>query len=192
MTSDEQPVRSTAAIPAVLKEHLEQLQMLWDQRQHALYDPDYLRDDVAQLDTRLEAHVDGLLVADEAAQALLEEALSGDEPAGVFAAAYVLLRRNQQAAADAVLAAFREAEAERLDALRLALCYGPIEMIVEALQQLTTARPSTIAAAALEALVHHRELDQASPLLAPHYADEDPTVRMAAWRITAMLEDAAD
>jgi uncharacterized protein (TIGR02270 family) len=180
---------TTPVIPSVLAEHLEQLTMLWQQRQDAQRSPDYVREDAAQLDERLEAHVDGLLLAGEQAVPLLEEALGGDESAAVFAAAFVLLRQEQAAMADRVVDAFLQAEPGQMAGIRQALCYGPIQSIEERLRGICESEQSSAAVAAFEVLAYHQRAAGLFHRLARLYADEDPAVRQAAWRITAMLPE---
>src|SRR5688572_3059894 len=101
--------RTAPWLQSILEEHFEEVQMLWEMRTAALRDPDYVARDVAELDDRLEAHVDGLVLAGGDALPILEAWLGGDTRSVVFAAAYVLLRMKEQAAADRVVAALAEA-----------------------------------------------------------------------------------
>ena len=179
------------AIPSVLAEHLEQLAMLWEQREGAQRSPDFLREDAAELDERLEAHVDGLLFAGDEADALLEEGLKSDEAAGAFAAAYVLLRQKTQASADCVVDAFLEAQEDQLSGIRQALCHGPIKSIEQRLRDVCESKEPAAAIAALEVLAYHEKATGLLHRLFDYYADENPAVRQAAWRITAMLPDTA-
>jgi uncharacterized protein (TIGR02270 family) len=177
-------------VPSVLNEHLEQLTMLWQQRQDAQRSPEYLREDVARLDERLEAHVDGLLLAGEQAIPLLEESLASEEPAAAFAAAFVLLRQEQPAAAARVVDSLLLAEQGQLTGIRQALCYGPIALIEPRLREICDSEPSAAAVAALEVLAYHQRAAGLLHRLPGFYADENPAVRQAAWRITAMLPGA--
>jgi len=179
------------AIPSVLAEHLEQLAMLWEQRENAQRSPDFLREDAAELDERLEAHVDGLLLAGDEANVLLEEGLKSDEAAGAFAAAYLLLRQKMQASADLVVDVFQEAQEGQLSGIRQALCHGPIKLIEKRLRDVCESKEPAVAAAALEVLAHHEKATGLLHRLLEHYSDENPAVRQAAWRITAMLPDTA-
>ncbi|MCL4204038.1 MAG: hypothetical protein KJ000_16165 [Pirellulaceae bacterium] len=176
-------------VPSVLNEHLEQLTMLWQQRQDAQRSPDYLREDVARLDERLEAHVDGLLLAGEQAIPLLEESLASEEPAAVFAAAFVLLRQEQPGAATRVVEALLLAEQGQLTGIRQALCHGPIALIEARLREICESGQSAAAVAALEVLAYHQRATGLLHRLARFYVDENPVVRQAAWRITAMLPE---
>jgi len=178
--------RQAGVIPEVCLKHLEDLQFLWGQRQAALRSPQYTVRDVAQLDERIAAHLDGLLLADDAAIPVLEAGLTGDDPLAVFASAYVLLGLQDRTAAERVVEALRDAEAEKLDAFRQALCHGPIELIESALHDAAASAPPPQAVAALEALAFHRRPDPGIDRLVEFLQDESPQIRCIAWRIMAL------
>ena len=106
-------IRTPPWLQSILEEHYDDIQMLWELRQHASWDPDYSVADVAQLDERLEAHVDGLLLSRDHSTAMLVEGLAADEASSVFAAAYVLLRMNEAELAVHVVDALETATAEQ-------------------------------------------------------------------------------
>ena len=192
-------------IPDILEEHFEDLAFLWGQRQEALYSPDYTMPELRDLEERIEAHVQGLLVGGENTIGFVEDGLSQDEPLEVFAAAYTLLRLNIDSAARQVMDAFLQAEGPQLDGIREALCHGPIDIVMGLLHEAAASAPAPIAAAAAEALAFHRKLDPAIPQLAEFSQDKNAKVRRAAWRlimlvsptgqlspdVTAQLSDAA-
>lgn len=177
------------AVLAVLAAHFERLQMLWRRRQQAIIGPDYYRQDVAELDEQIEAHVDGLLVAGDEAVPLLQQGLCGESEAA-FAAAYVLLRRGQPSSADTLIDALQQAEPGQLEGIRQAMCLGSIQQIVDRLQALHASGPPALAAVALEVLTYHRQALAAPSRLVEFYSHADPSVRQAAWRITAMMPPA--
>jgi uncharacterized protein (TIGR02270 family) len=176
-------------IPDVLAEHLEQLAMLWEQRQDALRSPDLSGEDVFQIDKRLEAHVDGLLLAGDQVLPLLEQALASGESSSMFAAVYVLLRQESQASADRVIDVLMEAQEGPPAEVRQALCHGPIKLIERRLRDLAVSGPAAVAVVAFEALAYHERAMGLFDRLAEFYTDENPAVRQAAWRITAMLPE---
>ena len=107
----------------LLRLHWEELEDLWGRRQTVLRSPVDTPGRLADLDERIEAHVQGLLVGGDAVTPLVESGLSADEPLPAFAAALTLLRSNKEAP---VLEVFRQAEAGRLDGIRQALCHAPV------------------------------------------------------------------
>jgi len=179
--------RTPPWLQSILEEHFEELQMLWELRESALRDPDYLAEDIPELDERIEAHVDGLVLGGENALPILEEGLGGDEPPVPFAAGYVMLRIGQQELADKLMDAFLEAQEGQLDGLRQALCHGSIGLVVDRLKSAYETGPTEVAAAAAEVFAFHGQLRREPSRLAEFFAHEDPGVRRAAWRITAMI-----
>lgn len=174
-------------IPDILEEHFEELAFLWGQRQEALYSPEYTLPELLDLEERIEAHVQGLLIGTENTIPFVEDGLSQDEPLEVFAAAYTLLRLNIDSAARQVMDAFLQAEGPQLDGIREALSHGPIDMVMTLLREAVTSAPAPIAAAAAEALAFHRELDPAFDRLAEFSQDKDAQVRRAALRLTMLV-----
>ena len=177
-------------IPEVLHAHLEEFQFLCGLFQNALRSPDYRRRDLEPLARRIAAHLDGIVVAGEAAVPLLEADLAADEPQVVFAAAYVLLRMNAQAG-QRVLDAFLQAKAGQLEGLCLALCQSTLGTMEDQLRQAVASSPATIAVAAAEVLAFHRKLGPLAKRLDNFLKDENPEVRRCAWRVTALLGTAA-
>jgi uncharacterized protein (TIGR02270 family) len=78
---------STLLIEAVVEQHAEEAAFLWTARDRALHSPNYSLRDLSALDERVEAHLDGLRVAEEFGWQLCEQALDNEEPGTVFAAA---------------------------------------------------------------------------------------------------------
>lgn len=74
-------------IPLVLEQHAEEAAFLWLLRDAAVGEPHYDLPSLARLDGRVEAHVDGLRVAGDAAWPLVKAALAHEEPGEAFAAA---------------------------------------------------------------------------------------------------------
>lgn len=174
-------------IPDILEEHFEELAFLWGQRQEALYSPEYTLPELLELEERIEAHVQGLLVGAENTIPFVEDGLSQDEPLEVFAAAYTLLRLNIDSAARQVMDVFMQAEGPQLDGIREALCHGPIDMVMARLHEAVTSAAAPIAAAAAEALAFHGKLDPAIPRLVEFSQDKDAQVRRAAWRLIMLI-----
>jgi uncharacterized protein (TIGR02270 family) len=179
-------VSRPGVIPQVYAKHLEEFQFLWAQRQAALRSPDYTVRDVARLEERIAAHLDGLLLAGEPAVPVLEARLAEDDPQAVFAAAYVLLGLRIQTAADRVVIALLKAEAERIEAFGQAICHGPIDLIEKPLREAVASAPTPVAVVALEALTFHHRPDPGIDRLVEFLQDENPQVRRTAWHIAAL------
>jgi uncharacterized protein (TIGR02270 family) len=175
-------------IPEVYAKHLEEFAFLWGQRRAAVRSPDFTPRDVARLEERVAAQFDALFLPGEAAIDPLAAILAGGDPAAVSAAGYVLLALKSRAAADRVMKAFRQAEAEQLDALRDSLCHGPIELVETDLRAIAVSGPAPQAAVALEALAFHHRPTAGIDRLVELLQHESPQVRCVAWRIMALLE----
>ncbi len=50
-------------IKPIIEQHAEEAAFLWLQRNAAIHEPHYSLKDIAHLDDRLEAHIDGLRIA---------------------------------------------------------------------------------------------------------------------------------
>jgi uncharacterized protein (TIGR02270 family) len=106
----------------IYEEHLDEASFLWVQWSRALDAPDYTLEDVASLEERLLAHLDGLVLGGEpVARELLLPALDSEDPPRISAALWALLaepgfmapaewvERVRAAAPEGPLAAFRRA-----------------------------------------------------------------------------------
>ena len=74
-------------IQPIIEQHAENASSLWLQRDWAMRDPHYSLKDLAHLDDRLEAHIDGLRIAGDDGWEICFQALALNEPGEVFVAA---------------------------------------------------------------------------------------------------------
>lgn len=172
----------------LLEEHFEELEFLLGQRRTALRSPDWTPRTLADLDERIEGHVQGLLVAEDAVAPLLAGRLAEDDPSIVRAAAYALLYSGAPAAGELVVDALVKATAEKLETLRDALCWGPIEGIAKRLEEAARTAPAPIAAAAVEALAAHGRANPVPERLDEFLAHDCALVRQIGCRLIAILE----
>ena len=84
-------------IEVILSQHAEEAAFLWHLRQYAVHAPHYKLEHLAELDGRIEGHIDGLRIAGGAGWALCEENLQYEEGGEVFAAAVVALESGNEA-----------------------------------------------------------------------------------------------
>lgn len=73
-------------IADIVSQHVEEAAFLWLLRSNATRQPHYALKDLAKLDERVEAHLDGLRVAGEPGWELCLAALDNEEAGEVFAA----------------------------------------------------------------------------------------------------------
>jgi uncharacterized protein (TIGR02270 family) len=76
-----------APIADILEEHVEEAAFLWTIREASAIAPHYRLADLAGLDDRIEAHLDGLRIAGDHGWAACEAALAKGEPGAIFATA---------------------------------------------------------------------------------------------------------
>lgn len=181
------PAARARIIADLLEEHLEELDFLWNQRQGVLASPALTKREISDLDQRINAHVEGLLVGEEQTIPVVKESLAAEDSAVTFAAAYTLLRLQNPVAARIVSEAFRQAQEGQLEGVRQALCHGPIELILEDVYQAAETAAAPIAVAAIEALAYHSRINLESKRLEQFLTDENAEVRLAAWRISGEI-----
>jgi len=170
-------------IPDIVEEHAEEVAFLWGQRQEALRSPEYVLPELIELEGRIEAHIQGLLVGGEHTILIIEGGLADDDPLVVFATAYAFLRLNLQSAVERVMEALSHAEPLQLDGMRQALCHAPINMVTSQLQEALASAGALVAVTAAEALAFHGKLDPKVPRLSEFLQDENAPVRCAGWRV---------
>jgi len=78
-------------VKPIIEQHVVESAFLWLLRDAAVYQPHYSLKDLAHLDKRLEAHIDGLRIAGSEGWEICKEALALKEPGEVFAATVLAL-----------------------------------------------------------------------------------------------------
>jgi hypothetical protein len=171
----------------LLAKHFEELEFLLARRAIALQSSAYRLENLHDLEERIEAHVDGLILGGQEALPLLSGAIGGDEPGPVSAAALVLLRLDQPSAAGLVIEALQSSPPPKALAIGWALCHGPTDKVTADLQKIASSGDPAPAAAAAEALAYRKNLKVDESRLAALSGSDDPGVRAATWRIAALL-----
>jgi uncharacterized protein (TIGR02270 family) len=85
-----------SSISNVVSEHAEEAAFLWHLRDGAVTAPDYTMDDLAQLDGRVEAHLDALRIAGCAGWEVCKEAAAWQEGGELFAATVLALESGDR------------------------------------------------------------------------------------------------
>ncbi|CAA9889657.1 conserved hypothetical protein [Candidatus Methylobacter favarea] len=83
-----------SVIPHIVDQHAEEAAFLWHLRSHAVHAPHYNLKDLAKLDNRVEAHIDGLRIAGDYGWQACCHNLERKEPGEVFAAGLLALEGN--------------------------------------------------------------------------------------------------
>lgn len=92
-----------ASTTSIAEQYAEGAAFLWLQRNAAVREPHYYLKDLAQLDERIEANIDGLRIAGNAGWEICKEALALNEPGEVFAAAVLALEGEDGQRVDEVV-----------------------------------------------------------------------------------------
>ncbi|WP_395700740.1 HEAT repeat domain-containing protein [Aquabacterium sp.] len=179
-------------IPELLEVHAADLAFLWDQRRSAMASRRHTLREFGELNERIEAHLQGLLIAPpDALLGLLRPQLAADDRGEAFAAAFALLRANQPMLTALVLDAFERARGPTLDGLCDALSAAPFGSFIGELQSVFDRAEPRSAVAAAAVLANHRLLTSQSARLPELLLHDDPQVCERAWR-AATVTDARD
>jgi uncharacterized protein (TIGR02270 family) len=163
----------------ILEEHLEEADFLFQQRENALRDRVYTLDALSELEERLLAHLDGLVLGGKEAWALLEPKLAGGELGEVFAAAFAALESGDPARIDLVQKTFSTAEGAVLDGIRHALRHAFSPDVEKIVRPLLSNEKGAVRAAAID-VISFRRLPLESGLLQTGLQAKDPFVVAAA------------
>lgn len=149
-----------ALLMDIYEEHLDEASFLWMQWNRALVAPDYSLEDVAPLEERLLAHLDGLVVGGEpVARQQLLPALDSEEPERISAALWALLAEPGRMALAEVVERVRAAAPEGpLAALQRALELSQRPEVGEALLPLVKSKEAPLQAWAIEVLASRGQL----------------------------------
>lgn len=175
-------------MPELVVSHAEELAYLWGRRRAAVYSETLTLRDLQHLHERIDAHLQGMLVAGRELPALLGDWLASDDRDEVFAIACALLRGGEPAQAAVVADAFRAAAGKRLDGLRDALGAAPQTHTEAALRSALAGDDPARAAAAAAALATQRRLAADDAALARLLQAEAPAVASLAWRALALID----
>ena len=168
-----------AALIDIIEEHLEEADFLSQQRRNALGDRVYDLGRLADLEERLLAHLDGLLLAEGDAWTLLKPKLTEGECGEAFAAAFVSLASGEAGYRDELMKALDQAKGPVFEGITEAFRHSPSVEVEQILRsQLGGANPR-VRAIALDVLSFRRAaLD--TKQLELFLLDKDPLVVAAA------------
>jgi uncharacterized protein (TIGR02270 family) len=170
----------------VLEEHLDEAAFLWSQWERSLVAPNYVLDEVAGIEERLLAHVDGLVIGGApAAERLLIPALETEEVERVTAAVHTLLASDAPSGAEAVRTALETAAPEVLPAFQRALELKGFESLPSWLPTLLKQDEPARLVLALEVFASHGV--DPGPVLPGLLRHEAPEVATAALRVATRL-----
>jgi len=159
----------------VLDEHFEELDFLWDQRERIVFSSDWKLAELAALENRADAHLDGLLVGADDAVDLARPFLTGEDASAARTASFILMATADRGLESEVLRALSAATPAVRDGVRIGLRHCQVAPLLDDLTGLALGGDPFVRAAALDVLAFHR-------LPAPSKIDEllaisDPVVR---------------
>ncbi len=93
----------TPIIKPIIEQHAEEAAFLWLLRDSAVQEPHYSLKDLAHLDDRVEAHIDGLRIAGSDGWEICKKALALEEPGEVFVAAVLAFESEDGVRVDEVI-----------------------------------------------------------------------------------------
>ena len=171
-------------IPEIIDQHAEESSFLWLLRNAAVGEPHYRLADLAQLDERVEANLDGLRIAGERGWTTCSQAMGIGEPGEVFAAGVLAFEAKVPERMDAVLAAVVKSP-ELQSALCSALGWIDFALIADAANKMLGSDLAFLKRIALSAYAIHRQ--DPGPVLAKHILHDDPGVRSRALKAAGEL-----
>jgi uncharacterized protein (TIGR02270 family) len=175
----------SSVLPAVVQLHAEEAAFLWHLRDDVIRQPHYNLAEIAELDNRVEAHLDGLRVNGEPAwQTVKEQAEQFGEAGEVFAATVLALESGERDRLEPLFALAGAApELERPLISAFGWTSAPVVSgLMRAL--MSSAAPSARRVAVAAQSIRREDLGQSWPRL---LHDDDPRVRARAIRAAAEL-----
>jgi uncharacterized protein (TIGR02270 family) len=168
----------------VVGRHADDAPFLWLLRDRAVSAPHYALRDLAKLDGRVEAHVDGLRVAGDHGWGLCEKALEWEEPGEIFTAGILALESSNCQRLDRVLEkACSRRPLER--ALISAAGWTELEPLRPTLDSWLRSDVAALRRLAVRVFGIHRQ--DPGPALVHRLFDDDPGVRAGSFKTLAEL-----
>jgi uncharacterized protein (TIGR02270 family) len=175
-------------IVAIVEQHAEEASFLWAQRVLIALAPHVALADLARLDERLEAHLDGLRVAGSFGWELARTGLEAGEPGAVFAAA-VLAFEGTDAERQRVVLELGTAKPQLSRAVESALAWLPYAQVEKTIHELLVSTTPALRKVALSSAAAHRQVPRGG--LLGLLNDVDLTVRARALRAAGELGQTA-
>jgi uncharacterized protein (TIGR02270 family) len=170
-------------IPDIVTQHAEDAAFLWLLRNAAVDAPHYSLDDLAELDDRIEAHLDGLRIAGDPGWEICKEQLAWEEAGEVFTASVIALESGSDERYDAVLEAASNSD-EEARGFSSALGWRPFREAQPYINRLLDAESAALRCMGIAAAAIHRQ-DPGRPLVD---ALRDPDVMLRARALKAAGE----
>jgi uncharacterized protein (TIGR02270 family) len=173
----------TRVIPEIVSQHAEEAAFLWGLRADAVHAPHYLLVDLARLEERIEAHIDGLRVNGEAGWDAIRAAATGDPGAAFCAAVLAVEAGDADRIAGVVEAAVANPNTAR--GLVSALGWCPYERVRALVQKLIGSEDAAVKRVGIAAAAVHRQ--NPGPALNRVFLGAEPLLMARACRAVGEL-----
>ena len=171
-------------VEEIIEKHAEDAAFLWLQRDAAVREPHYSLADLARLDNRVEANIDGLRIAGDAGWKICKEQLVWEESGEVFAAAVLAFESGDEARIQEVLE-LGTSTYELSRGVISALGWIPHQKADKHIAKLLSSESPDLRRIGLAASsIHRKDPGQA---LVDAYKDENPLLRARAFKAVGEL-----
>ena len=150
-------------IQEIISQHAEEASFNWLLRDAAVREPHYSLNDLAKLDSRVEAHLDGLRIAGDEGWEICKQELRWEEAGEIFTASYLAFENDNAGRVNEVLE-IGGAEAELCRGIISALGWLPFEHSAKHAQQLLSSESANLRYLGLAAHAIRRQ-DPGQPLV---------------------------
>jgi uncharacterized protein (TIGR02270 family) len=171
-------------IPEIISQHAEEAAFLWLQRNYAVHEPHYSLSDLADLDERVDAHMDGLRIAGDAGWKIVKDELAWEEAGEVFTASVLAFESDIEDRIQSVLET-GTSEYKLSSGLISALGWLSFDKINKNVQNLLSADSPDFRRIGLAACAVHRH--DPGQLLTGTLSDDDPVLRTRALQAVGEL-----
>jgi uncharacterized protein (TIGR02270 family) len=166
-------------IEPIVSQYAEEAAFLWLLRDAAVRSPNYSLRELARLDSRIDAHLDGLTVAGEHGWRVCVEELDWEEPGEVYTASAIAFASNDVSRIQPILEVVRQ-DTGLTRAMIAAIGYLPHKKVIDRISQLSGSHSDDLRFIGLSASAIHR-IDPGTAL-PQSLESESPRLRVRARR----------
>jgi uncharacterized protein (TIGR02270 family) len=171
-------------IPNVVDQFAEEAAFLWQLREGAVSAPHYLLADLARLDARVEAQLDGLGVVGEPGWSVVRQVLEAGQAGETFAASVLAFQADDEERVRDVVGV-AQAKDEKARGLSSALGWLAFEQASKHIKGLLAAGEPALRRAGIAAAAIHRR--NPGPALLEAFANDDPPLKARSFRAAGEL-----
>jgi len=147
-------------IPSIIEQYVDEVPFLYSFRKNASIAPDYVLDELAELDERLEANICGLLMMGDVAWDMCEEALALDREGDVFTLTLLAIELNDLKRLQWIIVQLDSDEKTLFDSVVDAFGYFPFQKIAQLLKDMYTLPMPIMQTLVIASLLFHRQVPE--------------------------------